>query len=251
VRTGHFTLFARCCVLIVCCGAAVPSCSANCDSTNEQSVSFDLRSSPVSIQALAKEVRDKAGDEVEAAIVKLFGPGQDVGSGVRILQWHVGTGVLTLSRGLASFQMNGGNVLWLTVSSNKAVPTVTGDGFEMTTPPLPKMKYWLGDLELKGGWKYQFSDSREFESLHHREKQANNFFLKHPDGRFTIQFAPGCSPDTVLERLPNATVLCSLTFLPADGSTEATFDIVAYPSERRLRFSRKKPRLEFLMDKGW
>jgi hypothetical protein len=251
VRIGQFTRFAHCCVLIACCGLTVPSCLANCDSANERSMNLDLRNSPASIQALAKEIRDKSGDEVEAAIVKHFGPGQDVGSGLRILQWDVGTGVLRLSGGLARFQMGRGRVLWLTLTSNKVLPTVAGDGFEMTTPPSPKMKYWLGDLELKGGSKYQFIDSREFESLHHREKQANNFFLKHPDGRFTVQFAPGCSPDTVLEPLPDATVLCSLTFFPADGSAEATFDIVAYPSERRLRFSRRKPPLEFFMDKGW
>jgi hypothetical protein len=251
VRTGQFSLFARCCVFIACCGVAVPSCFASCDGTNEQSVSFALMSSPSSIQALAKEIRDKSGDEVEAAIVKHFGPGKDVGSGLRILQWDVGTGVLTLSGGLASFQMKGGRVLWLTVTSNKALPTVTGDGFEMTTPPSPQMKYWLGDLELKRDSNYKFIDSREWESLHHREKQTNNFFLKHPDGRFTIQFAPGCSADTVLERLPDATVLCSLTFFPADGSPEAAFDIVVYSSDRSLRFSRKKPPLEFLMDKSW
>jgi hypothetical protein len=251
VRTGQFSLFARCCVLIACCGAVVPSCFANCDGTYEQSASFALRNSPASIQALAKEIRDKSGDEVEAAIVKRFGPGQDVGSGLRILQWHVGTGVLTLSGGLAGFQVNGGRGVWLTVTSNKALPAVTGDGFEMTTSPSPQMKYWLGDLELERGSKYKFIDSREWESLRHREKQTNNFFLKHPDGRFTIQFAPGCSPDTVLERLPDATVLCSVILFPADRSPEAAFDIVAYPSERRLRFSRKKPPLEFFMDKGW
>src|ERR1700676_1351241 len=89
VRTGQFSLFARCCVLIACCGAVVPSCSANCDGTYEQSASFALRNSPASIQALAKEIRDKSGDEVEAAIVKRYGPGRDVGSGLRILQWDV------------------------------------------------------------------------------------------------------------------------------------------------------------------
>jgi hypothetical protein len=251
VKTGQFSLFVRCCVLIACCGAPVTSCFANCDGTNEQSVSFAFEKLPSSIQALAQEIRDKSGDEVEAAIVKHFGPGQDVGSGLRILRWDAGTGVLTLNGGLANFQVKGGRVIWLTVTSNKALPTISGDGFEMTTPPSPQMKYWLGDLELKRGSKYRFIDSRERESLHHREKQTDNFFLKHPDGQFTIQFAPGCSPDTVLERLPEATALCSLTFFPADGSPEATFDIVAYPSERRIRFSRKKPSLEFFMGKGW
>jgi hypothetical protein len=228
--------------------ASFPS---SCGGTNEQSASLDLRSFPASIQTLAEEIRDKSGDEAEAAIVRHFGSGRDVGSGLRILQWDVGVGVLTFSRGLASFQMNGGRVLWLTATSNKALQAVTGSGFEMTTPPSPQMKYWLGDLDLKTGSTYKFTDSREWESLHHREKQTNNFFLKHPEGLLAIRFAPECSPDTVLERLPEATVLCSLTFFPADGSPEAMFDIVVYPSERRLRFAREKPQLEFLMDKGW
>jgi hypothetical protein len=228
--------------------ASYPS---NCGRTNEQSAGLALRSSPASIQTLAEEIRDKFGDEAETAIVRHFGAGRDVGSGLRILQWDVGAGVLTFSGGLASFQMNGGRVLWLTATSNKALQAVTGSGFEMTTPPSPQMKYWLGDLDLKTGSTYKFTDSREWESLHHREKQTNNFFLKHPEGLLAIRFAPECSPDTVLERLPEATVLCSLTFFPADGSPEAMFDIVVYPSERRLRFAREKPQLEFLMDKGW
>jgi hypothetical protein len=250
VRAGQLSLLACCCALLAC-GATSPSCFANCDGTNDRSVSLALRNSPASIQTLAEEIRDKSGDDAEAAIVKHFGPGRDVGSGLRILQWNVGTGVLTFSRGLASFHMNSGTVLWLTATHNKALDTLTGGGFEMTTPPSPQMKYWLGDLELKRGSEYKFIDSRERESSHHREKQATNFFVKHSDGRFSIQFAPGCSPDTVLEHLSDATVLCSITFFPKDGSREATYDIVAYPSERRLTFSRKKPPLQFLMDKGW
>jgi len=251
VRASHLGRFARWAVLLFCCGITIPSCFANCDSTSEHSESLALNDSPASIQTLANEIRDKSGEEVEAAIVKHFGPGREVGSGLRIMQWDVGTGVLTFSRGLANFHVNGGRVLWLTATSNKAGLTVTGHGFEMTTPPTPTTKYWLGDLELRNGSIYKFIDSREWESLHHRGKQTNNFFLKHPAGRFAIQFAPGCSPDTVLERLSDATVLCSLTFIPVDGSPDATYEIVAYPSERRLVFSRKKPPLEFLMDKGW
>lgn len=172
---------------------------------------------------MAQEIRDKSGDEVEAAIVKHFGEGQGVGSGALILEWHVGGGVLLFSRGLASYESSGGRWLWLTETSNKALQTVIGPEFEMTTPPSPKMKYWLGDLELKADSKYEFTDSREWESLHHREKQTNNFFLKHSKGRFAIQFAPGCSPDTVLERLADATVVCSLTlFLRTGGEKQPT-----------------------------
>jgi hypothetical protein len=251
VRTAQFSLLARCCMLLAFCGTVTPLCFADCVDTNEQSVSLALKNAPASIQALAKDIRDKSGDEVEATIVKHLGPGRDVGSGLRILKWDVGNGVVVLNGGLANFQTNDGMGLWLTATSSKALQTISGDGFEMTTPPSPQMKYWLGDLELKTGSIYKFIDSHEWESLHHREKQANNFFLMHPDGRFAIQFAPGCSPDTVLERLADATILCSLTFFPVDGSPEATYDIVAYPGERRLRVSRKKPPLEFLMDKGW
>ena len=251
MKTAQFSLLVRFHIFLAFWGTVTPLCFGNCVGTNEQSVSLALKNAPASIQALAKEIRDKSGDEVETTIVKHLGPGRDVGSGLRILQWDVGKGAVVLNGGLANFQTDGGKVLWLTATSSKALQTISGDGFEMTTPPLPNMKYWLGDLELKAGSIYKFIDSQEWESLHHREKQANNFFLKHPDGRFAIQFAAGCSPDTVLERLADATVLCSLTFFPTDGSQEAAYDIVAYPSEKRLRFSRKKPPLEFLMDKGW
>jgi hypothetical protein len=211
-----------------------------------------LRDFPSSIQSLAEEIRDKSGGEVEAAIVKHFGPAaRDVGSGVSIKQWDVGTGVLTYSGGLASFSLRKGKSVWLTTTNNKALRTLTAHGFEMTTPPSPQLKYWLGDLNLKTGSTYKFVDSGEYESLHHREKQANNFFLKHPTGRFAIQFASGCSPDTVLEHLPDAAVLCSLTFVSADGSSRATFEIVAYPSERRLVFSTMTRPQIFLMEKGW
>jgi hypothetical protein len=246
VRTAQFSLLARCCMLVGFCGTVTPLCVADCVATNEQSVNLALKNAPASIQTLAQEIRDKSGDEVEATIAKYLGPGRDVGSGLRILQWDVGKGVVVLNGGLANFQTDDGKVLWLTTTSSKALQTISSDGFEMTTPPSPQMKYWLGDLELKTGSIYKFIDRHEWES-----SQTNNFFFKHPDGRFAIQFARGCSPDTVLERLPDATVLCSLTFFPADGSAEATYDIVASPNERRLRFSRKKPQLEFLMDKGW
>jgi hypothetical protein len=148
------------------------------------------------------EIRDKSGDEVEAAIVKQFGPAaRDVGSGVSIMQWDVSTGVLTYSGGLARFSVSGGKSVWLTATNNRALPTLTAEGFEMTTLPSPQLKYWLGDLDLKTGSTYKFIDSGESESLHHREKQTNNFFLKHPVGRFAIQFASGCTPDTVLARI--------------------------------------------------
>jgi hypothetical protein len=106
-------------------------------------------------------------------------------------------------------------------------------------------------LDLKTDSTYKFIDSGEYESLRHREKQTNNFFLKHPVGRFSIRFASGCSPDTVLERLPEAAVLCSVTFVAANGSSQATFEIVAYPSERRLVFSTKTRPPTFSMEKGW
>ena len=252
MKTSHLRCFVRYASLAVCCAIPTPACFANCDGTSQQSMNSALRDSPSSIQDLAKEIRDKLGSEVEAAIVNHFGAAaRDIGSGVSIKQWDVGTGVLTYSGGRVRFSVSGGKSVWLTVTNSKALPILTADGFEMTTPPSPQLKYWLGDLDLKTGSIYKFVDSEEYESLHHREKQTNNFFLKYPTGRFAIQFASGCSPDTVLERLPEAAVLCSMTFVAADGSSQASFEIVAYPSGRRLVFSMKARPAIFLMEKGW
>jgi hypothetical protein len=87
-------------MLLAFCGTVIPLCFADCVGTNKQS-SLALKNAPASIQTLAQEIRDKSGDVVEATIVKYLGPGRDVGSGLRILQWDVGKGVVVLNGGLA------------------------------------------------------------------------------------------------------------------------------------------------------
>jgi len=208
-----------------------------------------IRDLPMSVQKLAEEIRDKRDDEVSTAITHRFGaPARDVGSGVSIQQWDVESGVLTYSLGLVSFRVKSRKV-WLTQTLTRALPTLAADTFEMYTRPEPQLKYWIGNLSLKENWAYKFVDCGE--SLDHRTNQSENFFMKHPAGRFVVQFAAGCSADTVIEHLPDATLLCSLTFFPADGSPQASYDIIAYPSERRLAFSTKKRQVRFLMEKGW
>jgi hypothetical protein len=150
--------------------------------------------------------------------------------------------------GLARFSAHGETV-WSTRAINKALPTLTTGTIEMYTPPQPQMKYWIGNLNLNLESAFKFVDSGQ--SMDHRVGQSRNFFMKHPAGRFKIQFATGCSGDTVLEHLSDATFLCTVIFFPADGSPQTTYDIVAYPSERRLSFSTKKRPPVFLMDKRW
>jgi hypothetical protein len=72
------------------------------------------------------------------------------------------------------------------------------------------MKYWLGNLSLMPESAFKFVDSGQ--NLDHRVHQTDNFFMKRPTGRFKVQFAPGCSSDTILERLSDGTLLCTLTF---------------------------------------
>jgi hypothetical protein len=235
-------------MLAICSGIAIPSAFANCGNPIEQTAAVAFKTLPASVQRLAEEIKGKTDDEIETAIIKRFGPGRDVGSGVRIELWDIDSGVLSHSRGLVRFQAKGRTV-WLTQTVNKARPTLTAETFEMYTLPEPQMKYWIGNLSLNPAFGFKFIDSDE--SLDHRANQTHNFFMKHPVGRYTIQFAAGCSADTVLERLPDATFLCTLTFFPADGTPQTSHDIIAYPSERRLAFSTKKRPLVFLMDKGW
>jgi hypothetical protein len=239
----------RCTILAMCLGVLIPLCFANCDKTGEQAANLAMEHSPTSIQRLAKELQSKKGDEVATAIIKQFGPAaRDLGSGVSIQQWDVESGVLTYSLGLASFRANGGKMIWLTATVNKALLALTDDTFEMYTPPEPQMKYWLGNLRLKPDSTYEFLDSGQ--NLDHRTGQTKNFFIVHPDGRFEIHFAPGCTGDTVLERLTDGAFLCSLTFLPANGGPQVSYDVIVYSSERRLAFSTKRrPPVFFLMDK--
>jgi hypothetical protein len=245
VKAGQFCrLFG---FVVVCFLISTPLCFANCGEGAD--LTANLRDSPASIQNLAKEVQGKVNNDVRAAIVKRFGPPtRDVGSGVSIEQWNIESGVLTYSLGLASFWRSGRKV-WVTQTANKALPTLTENTFEMYTKAEPQLKYWIGNVSLKPDLSFEFVDSGQ--SPDHRTRQSQNFFIKHPAGRFAIQFSAGCSADTILERLPEATVFCNLTFSPADGSPPASYDIIVYPSSRLLAFRTRKRPLTFLLEKGW
>jgi hypothetical protein len=242
--------FVRCLVFAMFLVVAIPSCFANCGKATDTSPSLALGRFPKPIQRLAKELQGKKGDEVVTAIVNQFGPAaRDLGSGLSIQQWDVESGVLTYSQGLASFRAGSGKVVWLTSTVNKAMPALTADTFEMTTMPEPQVKYWLGNLRLKPDSTYEFVDSGQ--SLDHRIGQTQNFFIKHPNGRFETHFESGCTGDTILEGLTDGALLCSLTFLSANGGPQTTYEIIVNPSERRLAFSTKRRPLVFLMDKGF
>lgn len=250
MRAKQFILLVRCSILTVFPSIAIPLCDADCGKTGDLAANSGLPHSPTSIQKLAKELQGKKGDEVANAIIKQFGPAaRDVGSGVSIQQWDVESGVLTYSLGLARFRPKGGKVVWLTATINKALLALTTDTFEITTLPESQMKYWLGNLRLKPDSTYEFVDSGE--SLDHRVGQTQNFFIKHYNGRYEIQFAPGCKDDTVLEQLADGTLLCSVTFLSANSGPKVSFDIIVYSSERRLAVSTKRRPLVFLMNKGF
>jgi hypothetical protein len=248
VRAKEFVLLFRCAILAMCSSIAVPLCFADC--AEKSAANLTLAHSPTSIQMLAKEIQGKKEDEVSAAIVKRFGPAsRNIGSGIISPQWDVESGVLDYRSGLVSFRANGGKVVWLTATINKALLALAADTFEMYTPPQPQTKYWLGNLRLKQGSTYEFVDSGQ--SLDHRAGQTQNFFIKNPNGRFEIHFAPGCTGDTVLEGLTDGTFLCSLTFVSANGGPQIAYDVIVYTSERRLAFSTKRRPLVFLMDKGF
>jgi hypothetical protein len=250
VTAEHFVPCVRCAILAMFFGIAIPPCFADCGKTGELAANLSFAHSPTSIQRLAEELQGKKGNEVATAIIKQFGPAaRDVGSGVSIQQWDVESGVLTYSLGLASFRTNDGKVVWLTATVNKALLALTADTFEMYTLPEPQMKYWLGNLRLKPDSIYEFVDSGQ--SLDHRAGQTQNFFIKHPHGRFEIHFAPGCTGDTVLEHLTDGTFLCSLTFLSGNGGPQVSYEIIVDPSERRLAFSTKRRPFVFLMEKGF
>jgi len=241
IRTSVLTL-------VVWLGLTSPSSFANCASTSQQAEDLALEKLPASLQSLAKEIQGKTGEDIERAITSRFGSGRDVGSGVRIELWQIDPGVLTYSTGLVSFRAHGESV-WLTRTINKAMPTLMSGTFEMYTPPEPQMKYWLRNLSLMPESAFKFVDSGQ--NLDHRTHQTDNFFMKHPTGRFKVQFAPNCSSDTILERLSDGTLLCTLAFSVEDGSAHTVYDVVAYPSERRLAFSVKKGPSKYLLEKGW
>jgi hypothetical protein len=213
----------------------------------------DITETPQPIQELASAIQGKGPDDVRTEIIKRFGSAhREMGSGFRIEQWDLFGGVLTFHPASGPTFVDPGTSkrYRLLRTTNPAGANIL-ESYEMTTLPDAKnhdMKYWLGNVKFGAGGSYRFIDSHQ--NLDHRAGQNDNFFMLHPTGTVAVRYVPPITADTLLESLPENTVVAHLDFKSNDHKHEATFSITSSERSRTLSFGADKP-LSFLMDGWW
>jgi hypothetical protein len=191
------------------------------------------------VEALALEIQGKQPDEVRAIMVKRFGPpARDVGSGATIEQWDVAGGVLTFHSFLGPTYAKDGVSIRLMRTSNP-VETCLFGSYQETY-------HEIGYLHLSSDAVYHFKDVGSADAA----DQSDNFFVLHPSGSSRVEYAPGVTPQTHLEDVPDGVRVATVTFTARGGGARKALAIVGYRSSARLAFESPEP-IPFFMEKGW
>jgi hypothetical protein len=227
--------------------AAFAACMDNPDPESPMTRISHLNEAPKTIRDLAKAIQGKNRTQIRDIIILRYGPSRHIGSGLDIEIWDVSGGDLMLHPLYGpSFAPKERKPIWLLTTTNKALPNILGS-FEMTALPDHRgMQNWLGLVLLHSERTYRFRDSHAFPGQW--TTQTDNFFKLHPSGAFEIEFAPGCTGETLLESLPENTVLCRLIFTSKGGGQTAMYSIVT--DDRKLVF-RSDHAPTFAMEKSW
>ena len=213
----------------------------------------ELIAATIVIQAFALGIQGIRPDYVRAACIRRFGfPDRDVGSGVRIDEWDLPEGVLTFTSGGGPtfFDSKSKRLFHLLRTHNPAGSNILS-GYEMYTLPDPahyNLQSWLGNVKLCEST-YRFKESGGATPAQ-RAAQAKNFFMRNPAGRVEIRYAAPVTAESLLETLPEGTVVARLVFTAADHKQRATFSITSSEPARCLRFGADQP-LTFSMSTSW
>jgi len=204
------------------------------------------------LPAAVAQFRDKIAamnaTQVLAEAVAEFGrPARDAGSGLRIPQWDVAGGTLTVHPGNGpTFRTAAGRIAWLMPTSNPAGENVLQD-FEMTTLPDPanhNTTFWIGNVHLTKDGTYHFTDSGS--NLSQRGDQSGNFFIQHPDGRVEIVWPAQIDGNSRLEDLGDRQI-ARMHFVAGDGKNDFECAVTSSTQHRRLSISAAS----FEMERGW
>ena len=209
-------------------------------------------SAPETIRELSTRLQGKTSHDVRATIIEQFGPAdRETGSGLRIEEWDTADGVLQFHpmTGPSFFNKETGEAVFLLRTSNPVASNILGS-YEMTTQPDPAnhgTRFWLGNLELSADGTYTYVESGQFPEL--RAAQSDNFFFRHPYGKFQIIYATSITPGTLLESVAVTAPIARLAFISSEGE-KAIFSITTSKDRRRLVFGDSES-LSFVMDKSW
>jgi hypothetical protein len=200
------------------------------------------------IDALTEQMQGKQRDEAFALIVDYFGqPTRNIGSGLSIPQWDICGGVLTFHPLSGPRFTIDDTTKWLIRTANSVVACVFGHYDMSTLADNWRTTYSLGSISLSAEGHYTYTAS--FPQSPPRTGQGQNFFIRHPQGSAAVVYAPDITSQTLLENLPDWTVIANVTFVASNGDTQ-TYFVIVDSDKRRLLLESAEPIL-FRLSKGW
>ena len=210
---------------------------------------------PAPITELKANIQGKNPDEVLAIIQARFGgETRNIGSGLSIPQWDVAGGVLTFHPFRGPSFSHGTITVMLIDTQNKVGRNIPGNYQMSTLLDNYRTRFSIGELVLQTDGSYRFK--RVGPWLAYYTKDASNFFTAHPSGTYTVFYPKPVQESSVMESLPDKSVIATLKFVadPADkpaGETQA-IDLLIDVPERTLYFAPHiEPPLTYQVEKSW
>lgn len=196
-----------------------------------------LRAAPPSVRSLAASLPGKPWWLMRAGFMLRFGtPDRDVGSGVYIEEWDLPEGTLRLHSGFGpTFTAKSTGQTMSLLHTANPVGVCLQASFSLRFGP---REHYGGTIELRPDSTY-IHDGKFF-ALSGVPRPGFSL-LDHPVGKFRLHLGGRVTAETLLETLPDGTVIAHIEFQPEDGSPETAGRIVADHLLRGLRLESVKP----------
>jgi hypothetical protein len=200
---------------------------------------------------LREQLQGKSSAEVLNFVIKLFGPpDRNIGFGLSIPQWDVNDGWLTCHPHLGPSYTEDGVRTWLLRTANPVGDSVFGQ-YGMATLPDPNNHgncCSIGSVHLSSDNRYWFTD--HFQHSPRGLGQEENIFLHNPTGAASVEFAPGVIAQTLLESLPEGSLVATVVVWADEQPSSRMYSIISDLSTRQLHFESDPP-IPFQLRKGW
>jgi hypothetical protein len=185
-------------------------------------------------------------------LVKLYcgEPDSDIGSGIYIPRWNLSkTESLTLYqfRGLIYSKDDKSEYLIQTI--NYIIDNIYGDYSISYNDIANNQQIWLGTLRLNQNGNYEYYELSKF-SDDVKEEIKDTFFVKNPNGNFTLSFENKNIKTTRLEELEDNEIILRVSFSDQNDSFDQFIRVDT--GSRELYFHSTISEIEKLrINKGW
>ena len=173
-------------------------------------------------------------------------------SGISDDIWYLDNNAYLSALGLRIVEESG-NFIQLRQTSNKISENII-QTYSMCTLPLPAYNnnsFWIGSLDVLDNGTYLFRDAWQNKDAKIREGQENNYFMKNPVGKYTVEYLSGLRGDDLLENLKSSKVVAKLIFISSATESKEAYFLYVDIRGRDLRLKADQGNAIFKLNGAW